>query len=115
MDTPIHSVNDNCWGTPEKEMDIAYRVLHNFAQRGVETSGWRDYSVSNLIEFDDTDGSGLHPNQPGVCANIRATAPSGKVYFGQFTLNEDVHGINGQRLFSGDDLDLYTLDDQFNK
>ena len=69
--------------------------MQEYARFAVKTRGWRDYSITNLNYFDDTDGSGLHPNQPGVEADIQVTAPSGLVYEGKFILNESAHNLDG--------------------
>lgn len=77
----------------EGEAGIAYELMKDYARlaRQANAEGWSEVMVINMMPFDDTDGSGLHPNRPGLDALLQVSGPSGKVYKALCTVNESAH------------------------
>lgn len=99
------SRKDRPYGSnPKNERELAYIVITEFAEYAHETCGWSKFKLYDENYYDDTDGSGMHPNEPGVTAFVEVTAPSGTIYRARKIINEEIHNDKANLEYNDPDM-----------
>jgi hypothetical protein len=76
------------------ESKTAFKFLRQYGASAKQpyVDGWSNVVIAGeILPYDDTDGTGFHPNEPGLQATMRITSPSGKTYVSCVTFDEDAH------------------------
>lgn len=83
------------------EKGLAYEIMEEYAKEAQQTNmaNWSQIEVMNVSYYDDTDGSGVHPNRPGVTVRLQITSPSNKLYQTICDLNENIHHTKEEGVF----------------
>lgn len=91
-------------GNSKDEAKTAYKFLKEYGKSAKYNFGrdWSELKVKHLSQYDDTDGSGMHPNRPGIDAIIHIKGPSGILYEALVPLDEDAHRNESEGYFVTD-------------